>query len=55
MTKYLVYVNDSPCAVFIGYSEESVENFIRENDMYNRLRNGWECQLDTYEIWCRKA
>ena len=48
--KYVVYCNEQPRAAFIGYSWESVENFIRENDSWNRSINGWNCELDTYEI-----
>jgi hypothetical protein len=48
--KYIVYINGDSRSSFIGYSMESVANFIRENDAYNRQVNGWNCKLDDYEI-----
>lgn len=38
--------------VFVGGSWTSVENFIRENDRANRELNGWDCELDDYEVVC---
>lgn len=48
--KFVVYINGNPKAVFVGFSEEAVENFIRENDSWNRQCNGWNCKLDDYEV-----
>ena len=50
--KYLVYLKGTAQNIFIGYSWESVENFCRENDMYNRQYHGWDCELDNYEVVC---
>lgn len=50
--KYLVYLKGTSQNIFIGYSLEAVENFCRENDSWNRLAHGWECELDNYEVVC---
>lgn len=52
MPKYIVYYKGTGNAIFIGYSIESVDNFIRENDFYNRQVHGWDCEMDTYEVVC---
>lgn len=49
---YIVYYKGTGNAIFIGHSQESVDNFIRENDFYNRMAHGWDCELDEYEVVC---
>ena len=50
--KYIVYYHGESRSLFVGYSWQSVENFCRENDFYNRQAHGWDCELDDYDVVC---
>ena len=53
--KYVVFLKGTGKSIFVGFSWESIENFIRENDQWNRMCHGWDCDLDQYEVVCIPA